>query len=83
MVKFPTWQRIVNNVLKQSILDYVYVQDPTIVLNVTSLKPLIGDHKLVTVTINQKVEKVSPIIKRNWGFYTQKKTSECAHLCKF
>ena len=29
IIEFPTWQRVINNVLKQSILDHVYVKDPT------------------------------------------------------
>ena len=31
LVTFPTWQRIINNVKKESILDHVYTKDPTIV----------------------------------------------------
>ena len=31
LVEFPTWQRIINNVKKESIIDHVYVHDPTII----------------------------------------------------
>ena len=30
LVEFPTWSRIVNNVLLESILDHIYVKDPTL-----------------------------------------------------
>ena len=30
IVEFPTWSRIVNNVLIESIIDHIYVKDPTI-----------------------------------------------------
>ena len=37
LVEFPTWQRIINNVKKESIIDHVYVHDPTIVKNITHI----------------------------------------------
>ena len=52
MVEFPTWQRVINNVLKEWVLDHVYVQDPTIIMKLNSSKPLIGDHRLVKFVIN-------------------------------
>ena len=30
MVEFPTWSRIVNKVLRELILDHIYVKDPTV-----------------------------------------------------
>ena len=38
IIEFPTWQRIINNVLKESVLDHVYVQDPTIIIKISSTK---------------------------------------------
>ena len=44
MVEFPTWSRIVNNVLRESLLDHIYVTDPTTCGHVHSTKPCFGDH---------------------------------------
>ena len=43
LVTFNTWERIVNNTLKQSILDHIYVNDSTIVTDVTSNDTLMTD----------------------------------------
>ena len=34
MINFPTWQRVVNNELKTSTLDHLYVTDPTDIINI-------------------------------------------------
>ena len=31
LIEFPTWSRIINNVLSESITDHIYVKDPTLV----------------------------------------------------
>ena len=38
LVEFPTWSRIINNVLNESILDHIYVKDPTCVSGIQSTK---------------------------------------------
>ena len=73
LVEFPTWQRIVNNVKKESILDHIYVQDPTIIENITHKIPLIGDHKLIMFEIVFMPEKITPTLKRNWHHYSKNK----------
>ena len=52
MVEFPTWSRIINNVLRESILDHIYVKDPTIVGGVHSTKPCFGDHLMISIDVN-------------------------------
>ena len=64
LVEFPTWQRIINNVKKESILDHIYVQDPTIIENITHKIPLIGDHKLIMFEIVFKPEKITLGLER-------------------
>ena len=76
MIEFPTWQRVINNVLKESVLDHVYVQDTTIIMKLNSTKPLIGDHRLVTFVIDAKKQQIKPQMKRNWHFYTKEKLLE-------
>ena len=69
MVHFPTWQRIVNNELRNSTLDHIYVKNPLIIKNINCFTPMIGDHLLIISTIMGKLEP--PIItkKRNWKSY--------------
>ena len=38
LVEFPTWSRIINNVMHESVLDHIYVMDPTIVDYIESTK---------------------------------------------
>ena len=73
LVTFPTWQRIINNVKKESILDHVYTQDPTIVKSIDSYTPLIGDHKLLVFNVILKKSKIIPVTKRNWHTYSKDK----------
>ena len=47
LVDFTTWSRTVNGTLRESILDHVYVSDPTTVYDLSSLKPPFGDHRMV------------------------------------
>ena len=47
MVEFKTWSRVVNNVLRESIIDHIYVTDPTMLIDLQSAKPCFGDHLLI------------------------------------
>ena len=71
LIEFPTWSRIVNNVLLESILDHIYVKDPTLVSGIQSTKPLFGDHLLVSITV--RLEKGEPEIsmRRDWRKYSK------------
>ena len=40
LIEFPTWSRIVNNVLNESIIDHIYLKDPTLVGGVHSINSL-------------------------------------------
>ena len=50
LVEFPTWSRIINNVMHESVLDHIYVMDPTIVDYIESTK-----HNSVTESRNHLV----------------------------
>ena len=73
LVDFPTWSRSVNGVLRESILDHVYVSDPTTVCNLSSLKPCFGDHQMVYFNIQNVKTEIKTEIKRNWMLYTKEK----------
>ena len=48
LINFPTWERLINNELKSSILDHIYVKDCTLISNITPIKTEIGDHTMVS-----------------------------------
>ena len=70
-MKFPTWSRIVNNVLKESMLDHVNLTDTTICKSFESFKPCFGDHLLVTIIINACKSENVLSYKRNWKNYSK------------
>ena len=71
LIKFPTWHRMINNATKSSILDHVYVKNPTIVEKLYSFLPLIGDHLLISFNINETPDAPTPHLKRNWKNYSK------------
>ena len=66
LINFPTWSRVVNGVTKESILDHIYIKDPTIIKNLSSRTPEVGHHKLLTCSINSNPVAPKLILKRNW-----------------
>ena len=71
LVEFETWSRFVNGQWKSSTLDHVYVRDVVMVGNLLPVETVIGDHKLITMTIDEP--KQPPIItyRRDWHKYTK------------
>ena len=71
LVNFKTWTRTISAVKKESTLDHVYTDDVTLVNNVFSKIPTFGDHLLVILQLNLKIEtNTASICKRNWNNYT-------------
>ena len=66
MVEFPTWSRIVNKILCESVLDHIYVTDPTVCGGVHSIKPCFGDHLLVSTMILINKQKIATTFRRDW-----------------
>ena len=71
LINFPTWSRIVQNILKESILDHVYTNDSTLVENIASITPFGGDHKIITFTTLGICQPPTPIRKRDWKLYSK------------
>ena len=71
MVNVTTWPRLVGDVLRTSILDHIYIRDPTVISNLKFLNPFFGDHKLVMFSANAK--KLEPIseMRRDWRSYSK------------
>ena len=73
LIDFPTWHRVVNNIYKESLLDHVYVKDPTMVIEIKTITPLIGDHLLIIFNIPSNKIKNKIIWKRSWKNYNKEK----------
>ena len=71
VIDFPTWKRVVNNVIKTSTLDHIYVKDPTLIKNLYHVEPLTGDHYVVIFEILNNPEPTKISIKRSWQSYSK------------
>ena len=71
IIEFPTWSRVINNVLNESTIDHVYIKDPTLVGGVHSVKPLFGDHLLICITIRLEKGVNELSIRRDWRKYSK------------
>ena len=76
LVNFDTWSRIVGLESRSSVLDHVYVNCVGLVRNVSHLKPIFGDHELVTaeLCISRPVTKIST--GRDWRYYSKEALNE-------
>ena len=72
IVDFDTWSRIINNETKSSLIDHVYVKDPTSFKNLSAITPPFGDHKLISFTTTIEKIPLTEIFKRNWKNYSKK-----------
>ena len=73
LVDFPTWSRLINNVLCKSILDHIYVKDPTKISTLIQITPPFGDHTLIIFSIRSAKSLTQYQFKRNWKSYTKEK----------
>ena len=71
MIDFATWSRTVNNVVKESILDHLYVRDATKISNINSCKPCFGDHLLICFEVCTKAHEQIEFQKRDWRKYSK------------
>ena len=71
MIDFVTWSRVVNNVLKSSVLDHLYVRDATIINDIQSCKPCFGDHLLVMFSVGTTAQTPKRSLKRDWRKYSK------------
>ena len=71
IVNFVTWSRLVGVTLKSSTLDHIYIKDPTLLKNISSIKPIFGDHLLIMFTVNGLKRKSGPVKMRDWRRYSK------------
>ena len=69
IVTFPTWLCLVGNNLKSSILDHIYLKDPTNVTNLESITFIFGDHLLISFNLPKNKSKIETTYKRDWRNY--------------
>ena len=70
-VKEATWERTIQEQVKNSILDHIYCTDSTIVDNIVYMDTIYGDHKMIILcTPNERVETGFKIQRRNWRAYS-------------
>ena len=71
LVKFETWSRMVGTERRSSILDHIYIKDPTVITNIDYVKPFFGDHVLVEFIVDSKLNVVTENICRDWRNYSK------------
>ena len=71
LVNFPTWNRIVGLIHKSSILDHIYVRDPTCLSTISNKNLCFGDHDLIMFTLKTKCFEKKVELSRDWRFYSK------------
>ena len=76
-VSEATWERVIENQVKSSIIDHIYCTNSTSVEKVTYVDTTYGDHRLVILRTadEAKIEKIS-LQRRNWRNYSSELLSE-------
>ena len=72
-IHFCTWSRIVNDTLKESILDHVYSNNPTFLDEPKAITPIFGDHLLIYFDYNFVISNEKINFKRDWRFYSKER----------
>ena len=75
VVNFVTWYILVGVTIRSSTLDHIYIKDPTLLKNVSSLKPLFGDHSMIMLNVSGVKTKPKPIRMRDWRRYLHSRAS--------
>ena len=70
-MEHPTWRRVVNGVVRESVLDHVYVKDYFILSDLTHSWPIFGDHAAVIFNIGNDKEKQEQTTRRDWRGYSE------------
>jgi len=74
LVKFNTWRRVVNGVLKTSLLDHVYENVHGLVENIDEISTSTSDHTPLLIDVALKIcHKVETKVVRNWSAYSKER----------
>ena len=83
LVDFTTWSRNIAGIIKESMIDHVYIKDTTVIKSLTHLTPAIGDHRLITLTLLESREPPTKSLKRNWKYYSKDLLLNKLSICTF
>ena len=76
-VREHTWERVVLNQVKNSIIDHIYSTDSTMVSGISYKNTSIGDHRLIILTtLNTFEEENLELWRRNWKNYSKRRLLE-------
>jgi hypothetical protein len=74
LVKFNTWRRVVNGILKTSLLDHVYENVHGLVENIDEISTSTSDHTPLLIDVTLKIcHKVETKVVRNWLAYSKER----------
>ena len=76
MVTFETWSRTINNVVCSSVIDHIYIKDPTKIGTIYPISPPFGDHLLIIIETSIKKSPKADLLRRNWKNYTPAQLNE-------
>ena len=71
LVNFPTWERMIRGSIKNSILDHIYVNDFSLISDITGSKVTFGDHLLISFVIGNGRHEVRHEVRRSWQNYSK------------
>ena len=72
LVKEPTWERMVEGNLRDSIIDHIYTNDKSTITNIKLQNMNFGDHKMIVALVGIEMKKeILKIRRRNWKHYSK------------
>ena len=80
IIELPTWSRTINVVLRESILDHVYLENPHIISEVTHSWPIFTDHFLISIYTNHNKADAKQVWRRYWRIYSKEEI--CSKLAR-
>ena len=72
-VNYPTWSLTINGIVKESLLDHIYVKNVTTIFETSFDIPTFGAHAIVMATLNYQCKiptSIAPIQRRSWKDYS-------------
>ena len=83
LIKFNTWSRLVGTDWKESCLDHIYTNDASLISNIYSVSPLMGDHKIIIANLGGIKPKPKTSERRSWKNYSKAGLLEMMKNVKF
>ena len=77
LINFPTWSRIIEKNVKSSILDHIYVKDPSKISMIRPVKPSFGDHVMIIATINENKPPPEIVFRKSIDVNSVQNESKC------